>query len=229
MRRILIAFVAVMWMGSVVAQKENDNTPGGSDRLVLELNWNGWMDSPDSIDVQWYSRGINMYFMYDLKFGKSPISIAPGLGFGVDNIYHTGQFLYNDSITMFLPINDSVEYKKNKLTTTYVDIPLELRYRSKPDGRNYSIKAGVGIKAGLLLGSHTKYVGEGRSFGAFQEEVKVKEHNVPELSKFRYGLTARIGYGPFNLQAFYGLSGLFNEGLGPAMKPISIGLSFNGL
>ena len=229
MNRILTLILVTFLSANLFAQDDNNNTPGGKDRLVMELNWNTWLDNPDSIDLKWYSRGINFYFMYDLPFGTSNFSIAPGIGIGVDNVYHDGRFTYNDSIVSFVKLPDSLDYSKNKLTTTYVDIPLELRFRSNPDGKNNSFKAGIGIKAGMLLSSHTKYVGEGNSFGTFQEEIKIKEKKVPELARFRYGLTARIGYGPFNLQAFYGLSELFEEGLGPTMKPLSIGISFNGL
>ena len=81
----------------------------------------------------------------------------------------------------------------------------------------------------MLISSHTKYVGEGMSFGTYQDKMKVKHYSVPNINKFRYGVTARFGYGPFNLIAYYSLSKLFEDNLGPELTPISVGISFNGL
>ena len=227
---LLIMLLSVAAIAQNDDEVDEDYTPGGSDRLVLTLNWNGWADNPDSIDVKWFSRGINLHAMYDLKFGKSNFSFAPGLGLAVDNVYHNGYFVDMDTLgTLILPYGDSLDYDKNKLTTTYFEVPLEFRFRSNPGADNYAFKVGLGVKGGLLISSHTKYKGPGFAFGANQEEIKEKQKSVPNLAKFRYGLTARIGYGPFNITGFYGLSTLFEEGLGPNMVPVSVGISFNGL
>lgn len=233
MKRLLLIFTCLLLASSISAQngeEETEETPGGKDRLVLELNWNGWLDKPDSIKANWYSRGINMYIMYDIPLGTSRFSIAPGLGFGFDNVYHEGMFVGTDTMgTQFLPIPDSINFKKNKLNTNYLDIPLEFRFRTKPNDRGKSFKLAVGVKGGLLLSSKVKYVGEGTTFGLSQQEVKYKDFRVPNIDNIRYGLTFRVGYGPINAQVYYGLSTLFEKGLGPQMAPLNIGISFNGL
>lgn len=202
---------------------------GGQDRIVLELNWNGWLDAPDGIEQQWYSRGLNLFFMYDLPFGNSPFSIAPGFGLGTDNVYHNGVFTATDSVTLFSPIADSINLTGTKLNTTYLEVPLELRFRTKPNDKGRSWKIAAGIRGGLLITSHVKYRGEGTTFGLLQDDVKYKLHDIPRLDNLRYGATFRVGYGPINLQAYYGLSTLFEAGQGPDMAPLHIGISFNGL
>ena len=209
---------------------DEDEHTGGKDRLVMEINWNGWMDQPDSIKTKWFSRGIDFYVMFDMPLGKSRFSVAPGAGLGIDNVFHDGQFIGTDTMgTLFVPYPDSINVKKNKLNTVYLDIPLELRFRTKPNEKNKSFKLAVGVKGGLLLASKVKYVGEGTTFGLPQQEIKKKEFKVPNIDNLRYGLTFRVGYGPINAQVFYGLSTLFESGLGPQMSPLNIGISFNGL
>lgn len=230
MKKIILIISLGIITGSSWAQENGEEYQGSRDRLVLDLNWNGWINTPDSVSVDWYSRGLNAYFMYDLQFGNSTFSLAPGIGLGFDNIYHNAQFSATDSMgTLILPIPDSIDYKKNKFSTIYLDIPLELRFRSKPNSKNKSFKIGAGVKLGLLISSYTKFAGEGNTFGIPQDEVKLKIYKVPNMEKLRYGLTARVGYGPFNLVGFYGLSKLFEDGKGPGMSPITIGFSFNGL
>lgn len=230
MKRLLLIIGCVFIATQLMAQPEEEEIPGGKDRLVMEINWNGWLDAPDSIKTKWFSRGINFYVMFDMPLGNSRFSVAPGAGLGIDNVYHEGMFVATDTMgTQFLPIPDSINFKKNKLNTVYLDIPLELRFRTKPNEKNKSFKIAVGVKGGLLLANKVKYVGEGTTFGLPQQEVKYKQFKVPNIDNLRYGLTFRVGYGPINAQVFYGLSTLFETGLGPQMAPLNIGVSFNGL
>lgn len=230
MKKLLLYICLGLLPFQLLAQDDEDEYQGSRDRLVLDLNWNGWMNHPDSVEVDWYSRGLNAYLMYDLQFGKSNFSIAPGFGLGFDNIYNNSRLSANDSLgTLITPINDSIQYSKNKLSTVFLDVPLELRFRSKPNSKNKSFKIGLGAKLGLLISSYTKYAGEGNTFGLQDPEVKLKKYRIPNMEKLRYGLTARIGYGPYNLVCFYGLSKLFEDGRGPGMSPITIGFSINGL
>jgi len=39
----------------------------------------------------------------------------------------------------------------------------------------------VGVKGGMLLASHTKYVGDGTAFGQFGPDVKIKVAKIPNL------------------------------------------------
>lgn len=219
-------FAVVIFQMSMIGYSQDYKA---KDRVVTEINWNAWRVAPDGITQEWFSRGVNFFGMYDVPIGNSPISIAPGIGIAVDNVYHNGQFLASDTMTQIVPISDSVNYKSNKLNTVYLEAPIELRFRTKPNDKGRSFKIAIGIRGGLLLASHTRYKGEGTTFGYTRQEIKIKQFDVPNLDNIRYGATFRIGYGPVNLQAYYGLSSLFEAGQGPEMIPFHVGLSFNGL
>ncbi len=195
------------------------------DRLIVEFNHNNWLNAPDSIKIKEVSRGFNFYLMYDFALGKSNFSIAPGIGLATRNIYHDAFIVEDTNEIRMIPIGNTIDYKKNKLTTTYLDVPLEFRFRTKPDNHGNSFKIAIGAKAGYLIGSHTKI----KQPDAFGDLVKYKKSDIRHLNPFRYGGTFRIGYSDFNLIAFYSLATLFDEGAGPAMNPVSIGISFNGL
>lgn len=230
MRKILITGLLSFLLISLHSQDLKEDLPGGRDRLVLDLNWNGWINTPDSINLKWYGRGINFYFMYDMPFGNSIFSLAPGVGLGTDNIYYDAVVQQDTmGITHLRPIPGVVPYKNNKINTTYLDVPIELRIRSRPNSKNKSFKLGIGFKAGILLASKTKYVGTGTTFGQLRPDSKIKEFRIPNINKFRYGFTFRVGYGPFNLKAFYSVATLFESGRGPAINALNIGISFNGL
>lgn len=206
------------------------------DRLVTEIFFAQLTDKPGGLKAKIFSRGINMYFTYDVPLGKSPISIAPGFGFG-KSIYALNQRInYTDSTntTSFANYADTTSVKRNNLNLTYIDIPLELRYRSKPNKNDKSWKLAVGFKFGVNVGSKWRYKGDEFRKGApfsivDQEGVAFREHKVPNIEKFRYGVTMRGGYGPINLFMYYSISTLFSDTNGSGMHPIHIGLSLTGL
>ena len=116
------------------------------------------------------------------------------------------------------------DYSKYKITTAYLEAPFELRYFENRDNRNKGFKAAIGLRAGLLVGAHTKGV------------VKVDGSKVAEkintrryLEKWRFSATARIGWGNFSLFGSYNLNALFAQGSGPDVTPYSMGLCITGL
>jgi len=203
------------------------------DRIVAEFSFNQLIGKSDSLDIRWHSRGFNIYFMYDQVLGKSPISIAGGFGVGNDNYYMRNRVAFDTAtnITHFFPLDkDIYDYKKNKFSLTYIDLPIEIRYRSKPNTKNTSWKLAAGFKLGFHVGDKWKYKGKDPRDGVTPgEEVKFKEFKVDNVELLRYGVSARGGYGIFNLFVNYYISDIFKEGKGPSGNPITFGIAINGL
>ena len=72
--------------------------------------------------------------MYDFQLSDSKISLAAGAGISSDNVYFNAE-LVEDSTGVLIDLNayDEDTYKKSKLSITYLEVPLELRFRSKTD------------------------------------------------------------------------------------------------
>jgi hypothetical protein len=126
--------------------------------------------------------------------------------------------------TYLVKIPDSVDYKRSKITLAYLELPLEFRYKSKS-----KFSVALGFKGGFLIGSSTKYVGDG-GFSTYNYSVpqvgksRIKMWGIKNVEQFTYGPTLRIGYRWFNVSAYYMLSTVFNKSRGPEMYPISIGI-----
>ncbi|MEZ5010056.1 MAG: porin family protein [Chitinophagales bacterium] len=253
MKQLITVFVALMIGFGAYAQKnieeKSDSTEttkelskaketvnNAKDRLVFEFNTGVLLNDGDNgFSPKGFQRGMNIYFMYDVVIKNSPVSIAPGIGVGSDNWYHNSQVIFTDTFTSFVPFTDSFSYKKSKLGLTYIDVPIELRFRGKPNSKNnWQWKLAAGFKIGFLIHSKWKYKGEDfrvnpQAAQPQDGQVKLKEFGVPNLEKLRYGVTARGGYGPFNLHMYYSLSSLFQDGKGIELQPITFGISINGL
>ncbi len=228
MKPIYLTLLAALFCFSINLQaqgedEEDENPLAGLsnyDRnvLLIELTHSNWSDVPAGIDVEGKSRGFNFYFMNDYGLGESNVSFAVGLGLGTDNVFTNGQFIETEDSTFLRPLDSEIDYKKNKLATTFLDLPIELRVKTNPGNNGKSFKVAAGFKAGLLINNHTKFK---------TKDDKIKVHGIDNIESFRYGPTARIGYGDFSINGFMQLNELFKDE-GPQMKPWSVGITFNG-
>ena len=198
------------------------------DRLIFEVAYNGWLNKPDSLTTRWYNRGFNAYLMYDVALYDDNISIAPGVGISSSNVYSRSKLMFGDTVNYFVPINlDTISVSRNKISTTFIDVPIELRFRSNPNKLNQRFKVALGVRIGYMIDSHIKYKGQPLEAGDSRTEVFYKDKRIPDINKFRYGMSLRVGYGNFNVFGFYGISTLFQSDKGPGVRPFSIGVSFN--
>jgi hypothetical protein len=171
-----------------------------------------------------------MYFLFDFPFKSNPkLSVAIGPGIGTDNIYF-------DNTTIDLKNRREIEfnrdtinqYKKYKLQTGYLEVPLEFRYSSKPSNMNSGFKAALGVKVGTIIEAKTKAKvdRDAEGDGGYSYKVKDKEF----FNSYRLAGTLRLGYGNFTVFGTYTLTEVFKEGRGPlGIRPWTIGLTLSGL
>lgn len=223
-----------MHQGNVHLRKINlKNRP--ADHFMFQLTYDSWSGMPDSIDShqKGLSRGFAAYFMFDKMFKSAPkFSIGIGAGVSTSNIFFKKMDVRLNSFTDKLPfvaLDSTEHFKKYKVATTYLEVPLEFRFTAKPENFNKSFKAALGVKIGTLLNAHTKGKNlldkNNNNAGAYTEKITSKRF----INSTRFMATARIGYGIFTLSGTYGLSNVLKDGVGPEMKLYQIGLTISGL
>lgn len=195
------------------------------DFLVVGLSHDSWVGAGDSLKTGGLSRGLNVALMYDfpVKDG-SHLSVAPGLGISTSSMFLKKQTLDIGQTSSDFTIRSDSSYKHYKLATTYVEIPIVLRYRSYPDNANKGFKASAGIKFGALLSAHTK----GKRIANGSKQVD-KVANKQYFQPWRVSATARVGWGNLSLFGNYSLTALLKSGAGPVLNPLQIGISLSGL
>ncbi len=148
--------------------------------------------------------GNNLNFMYGLELAY--------------NNYHFENditLLHNvDEVTI---IENNIDFKKNKLATTFLQMPVLFNIETNPRKPGKSFRISAGGYGGLLLGARTKQKSS--------ENGKVKIKDDFNLNKFRYGVIGQVGVGCVNFYVDYALNDLFKENLGPELRPISIGFT----
>jgi len=241
MKKILLVVLCTLTVASIFAQDEPKPEPKkkpnlasrANDHLLLQFGYTSWARIPDSINTKGFPRTFNAYFLFDFPFKSNPkISVAIGAGVGTDNIFFDKTYVGIKDITPTLQFHDqsdTTHFKKNKLATAYLEAPLELRFSSNPAHPNKSFKVALGVKGGLLMGAHIKQKTQQSSTGATLNDYIEKQYSKRFFNSSRFSGTVRIGYGVFSVFGTYQINALFKEGLGPDVRPWTIGLTLSGL
>ncbi|MBK6633011.1 MAG: outer membrane beta-barrel protein [Chitinophagaceae bacterium] len=238
MKKLLLIVFALSTVFAVAAQEKKKK--GGfvtrtGDHLMLQLTNDHWIGAPDSIKsrMKGLARGANVYVMLDQRFKGSPKwSVAFGLGLGTSNMYFKNMTVDLKSKTNTLPFRnvDSIDhFKKYKLTTAFLELPVELRYTFDPENESKSMKAAIGFKVGTVLNVHTKGKTLLDKNGATINSYTAKETAKGYFNGTRLAATARVGYGNFSIFASYQLNNILKDGVGPDMKLFQVGLNLSGL
>ncbi len=179
-----------------------------------------WQDLPKTIEPATINQGVDIFGSYNYIINDGNFSLSPGIGLSYHNLNNKSLTMTVDDSTIFYPVPDSINFRRTKFTLGYFDIPIELRYKSEND-----VRFAIGIKFGFLMTAFTKYKGDDYLPNDNNKLVIYKKARIPNVSKFRYGISMRLGYKWLNLWGYYQLSSVFDKGRGPEMYPISIGIS----
>ena len=245
MRKIVVAVLALCVSVSLFAQSDSTvkqtilssrALPSSNDHLMIQVGYTQWAGKPDTIATSGLPRSLNIYFMLNFPFRTNRhLAAAIGLGIGSDHMFFKRtqiSIAENAPAIRFRSVNansrDTSYFKKNKIATSYVEVPVELRFTANPDNPK-SIKAALGVKVGMLLNAHTKGKELVRQAGGTINDYKEKEFSKKFFNTNRLSATARLGIGHFSLFGSYQVTTLFKEGLGPQVRPVTIGLNISGL
>lgn len=226
-QRALFLLVLVIITGSLNAQtttttKKRPNLPGS---IIVDLGLNGTQGAPELWKQTVFgARTVNLYYQYPLRFGRSQFSFNPAIGFSFERFKWKNSVILNDP-TEAGGANNQIEkyefdYANSRFGTgfdqkimfvqNYLEIPLEIRFDTKPEDISRSFNVAVGVRGGWLYDSFVKvkYKEDGQT-------KKTKDKQDWGLTQFRYGVYTRIGMGGFNLFCFYNLTPLFQKDMGP--------------
>jgi hypothetical protein len=205
-----------------------------NDHVMLQFAYDNWAGKPDTIQTVGFSRSFNFYFMYDMPFKTDPrFSIAGGLGLAWSNIFFSDQNVLiaatNPTLAFPSVSEGAKNFKKYKLVSSYLDVPIELRFALNPLNTNSSWKFAIGAKVGFLLAVYNKGKNEENSAGQVINSYIVKEVSKKYFNGVRLSPTFRVSKGPFGLYAQYQLTPFIKPAYGPNVYPFAIGFVLSGL
>jgi hypothetical protein len=239
MKRIVIALALLISGTTAMAQETKpakkdwskvDLSKRPADHFMIQFGYAGWSGKPDSITTSGFSRSFNMYLLFDFPFKTNPkLSVALGPGIGTDNIFFEKTTIDIKNRRQAEFNRDTVtRYKKYKLQTGYLELPVEFRYSSKPENMNKSFKFAIGAKVGTAIEAKTKAKVELDAEGDGGYIAKIKDKKF--FNGTRLAAIGRVGYGNISLFGSYTFTEFFKEGSGPqGIRPFTVGLCLSGL
>lgn len=244
---ILLFAISLSAISQSTETKKTGARPDIPGTFTIELGLNRALSAPSAFKLGlWGSRTVNVYYQYEMRILKSHFSFVPGIGLSLerfkfrsghilslskeDDVYF-GPVANSDSVVLY-PVTTHKLYslRKSQFINNYVEVPLELKYTLNPDDPSRSFKISIGGRVGYMYDAYTKikYKQEG-------EIKQIKDKQNFNLTRFRYGAFAKIGFGSFSLFGYYNLTPLFKKDKGfyeaglpnNSMNTMTVGISLS--
>jgi hypothetical protein len=222
MKKVLSLIIALIITSGAFAQLIKNKT---DDRITLgvDLFTDFQLKTNDNWVPRKFNQGVGTWITYNFPLGrKSKHQVSLGVGMSSHNYYSKSRIdnPYKSELT-FTQYSDSSDFKRFKINPTYIEIPLEMRFRIKD-----AVKIGIGFKFGIKVGAKTKYVGLDEEGTLIHE--KYTRINKDILERYAYTATFRIGYKWVTAYVAFQMNRVFSEASGgPVVMPLSVGLSLS--
>lgn len=199
----------LFFFGALAQEKTVPTKPVDSlyreDQFYINFTYNQ-LQNFQGLSQTKFSPGFCIGLLRDMPVNKSrTVAFAAGLGYSL-NIYNNNLQLTTNSSTTSSAFNYSLlsttNYSKNKFILHYVDLPLELRWRTSTPDNHQFWRIYTGFKLSYLLSDRNKYVAD--------DQTTIYKSN-PDLNKLVYGCYLAAGWNTWNFYAYYGLNPIFKS------------------
>jgi len=225
----------------VTSSSDNDEETKRGDRNRFKGNWagvefgfNGYMTDdfttvmPDDIYYMTLHSGKSNSFSINFVQQSLGFSRHSGIVTGLGLTWNNYRFDGNNNIEkdpngVIVSLDPGVTLKKSRFKTLYLNIPLLFEGKIPADNNHFNIAAG--LIGGVKLWSESKMVTD--------DDRKLQSNSDFSLNVLRWGTTARVGFGNFQIFGTYYFTPLFKSGKGPGgheLFPVEFGFActFNG-
>lgn len=196
----------------------NKPKPRKYDRFIFDIYYSGAISSENVATKTAINLGFSTNFMNEFALNKkNTVSIGTGIGLSTTKVnLRSNLLLGHDNSIVCFPSSTS-DYKKNSLNGFNINIPVELRFRTKGWG-HYKIH--VGGRIGYQVKLSEKYFFED-SDRNYKTSLKSAAEN------YSYSVHTRIGIRNYSIYASYNLNPLFKHRESPKMNWFQLGCSIS--
>ena len=225
--RFLFVLVFLGLITSLCAQEEinadNPDTRYLEDQFYLGTTFNILFFELVGVTQRNLSYGLMGGFIKDIPVNaQRNVGFGIGLGYAINSYYTNLRATETASGIEYSIIGNDVNFKRNKIETHSIEMPLEFRWRTSDPVSYRFWRIYGGVKLGYVFSGRSKFVSDDEKIAFSNEDVR----------SFQYGLILNIGYSSFNIHAYYALHDLMDAGVTTTdgdrlgLVPFNIGLIF---
>lgn len=192
------------------------------DQFYIGFTYNILQNRPDGFRQKKFSSGYSFGFLRDMPINKARTwAVAAGLGFSISNLNQNLVIAENSGDYQYSILPSDLAYDKNKLILNYIDVPLELRWRTSTPASHKFWRVYTGFKFSYLVFSKYKFRNGGDKYSV---------NNIDDIDRIQYGMYVATGFNTWNLNIYYGFNPIFKSaslgGEDLNVHTLNIGLMF---
>ena len=212
MKKITHLFLLLFLLLSVStsAQKSNYYL---EDQIYITATYNMIVNKSDSIQQGGFSNGMLFGYVRDIPLNeRRNFGLGLGLNYSIAHIYQNVSIKTLDDGSSDINRMNNDEYIRNKFSVSFLEVPIEIRYRTSTIDKYKFFRAYLGFKVGYRMRAYSKLK---------TNKTEISYYNQPEFEWWKYGVYLNIGYSSWNFHIDYTLSKIFREGTNA--KPVISG------
>ncbi len=207
----------ILWY---VTWKPSDKPkPRKYDRLIFDVHYNEFQAPLDFSTSSHRSIGFTTNCYNEVALNtKNTLSVGYGIGFSMNKTILNQNMVQSSSNSIIcFPYNANDAYQRNSLIGTNINVPIELRFRTK--GWKHT-KFHLGGRLGYQVTLKEKY--------AYSDASRNYRTSLKNAAKdMTYSLHARLGIRNYALYVSYQLNSIFQHPESPQIKWLQLGISFS--
>jgi hypothetical protein len=198
----LLILPGMLTYGQSDSSNESNTERYLEDQFYLGITYNFLGNTPEGLSQQNFSYGLQLGVIKDIPLNRAGTK-AVGIGLGVAlDTYYTNLIGIDNVSGITYSLSDGVEgFKRSKIETHLIELPLEFRWRSSTANEYRFWRLYTGVKAAYVIGARSKAV-IGNDKSGFSNN---------DIQRLQYGPTVSFGYNTFNIHLYYALSDLFED------------------
>ncbi len=224
----LLVFVQLGLQAQVINDSTQINQRYFEDQFYLGITYNFLLNQPEGVNQQNLSYGLQGGFIKDIPFNYDrTIGMGIGIGLGLNTYYSNIKAAENGNMVQYSILSDDENnlYKRSKLETHSIELPIEFRWRNSTADTYKFWRIYTGIKFTYVYDARSKFV------PSEDANIGVDSFRNLDARQLQYGLTFNFGYSSFNAHVYYSLTNLFDDDVfldqeSIQMKPLRVGLIF---
>ncbi|MEM9077816.1 MAG: porin family protein [Bacteroidota bacterium] len=181
------------------------------DQFYAGIGINFLTERPENVVQNSLSYNLQFGYIRDIPINRNRnFGLGLGLGYAI-NSYYSNIRADNSGSEIVYSLLSSDDFRRNKLETHALEVPLEIRWRTSTATDYKFWRIYGGLRFSYIFYGSSKLVPETEnSLNLGENTIRFSNSDIQD---FQYGLTLSVGYNTFNIHAYYGLNQLLNDGV----------------